>query len=401
MSGPLSGTRVVDLTSVVMGPYATQILADYGADVVKVESPDGDVMRLAGPMRHPRMGHLFLNTNRNKRSVVIDLKHEEGRAVLLELARNADALVYNIRPQAMARLGLSYEDVCAVNPGIIYVGAFGFSQRGPYAARPAYDDLIQGMSGIPWLVEAAGADEPRYAPVILADRMVGLQLAVAITSALLHRARTGRGQRVDVPMYEGLVSVVLGEHLGGRMFHPPEGPAGYQRSLSRNRRPYRTLDGHVCVMIYTDKHWRRFFEAIGKSEMFESDSRFSTHGERTRCVDEVYGFLAEVIATRSTDEWLELFDLADIPAARMYSMEDILADEHLSAIDFFQCRSHPTEGPITMVAVPTEWSDSPPGPIRHAPGLGDDTVEVLSEAGYTAEDIERLLSQGAIRQSSR
>lgn len=401
MSGPLSGTRVVDLTSVVMGPYATQILADYGADVVKVESPDGDVMRLAGPMRHPRMGHLFLNTNRNKRSVAIDLKHEEGRAVLLELARNADALVYNIRPQAMARLGLSYEDVCAVNPGIIYVGAFGFSQRGPYAARPAYDDLIQGMSGIPWLVEAAGADEPRYAPVILADRMVGLQLAVAITSALLHRARTGRGQRVDVPMYEGLVSVVLGEHLGGRMFHPPEGPAGYQRSLSRNRRPYRTLDGHVCVMIYTDKHWRRFFEAIGKSEMFESDSRFSTHGERTRCVDEVYGFLAEVIATRSTDEWLELFDLADIPAARMYSMEDILADEHLSAIDFFQCRSHPTEGPITTVAVPTEWSDSPPAPIRHAPGLGDDTVEVLSEAGYTAEDIERLLSQGAIRQSSR
>lgn len=397
MSGPLSGIRVVDLTSVVMGPYATQILGDYGADVVKVESPEGDVMRLAGPMRHPRMGHLYLNTNRNKRSIVIDLKQESGREVLLELVKGADAFVYNIRPQAMTRLGLGYEDVCAVNPGIIYVGAFGFSQRGPYASRPAYDDLVQGMAGIPWLMEAAGAGEPRYAPVILADRTVGLQLAVAITSALVHRMRTGRGQRVDVPMYEGLLSMVLGEHLGGRVFHPPEGQAGYQRSLSHNRRPYRTLDGHVCIMIYTDKHWRRFFEAIGRSDMFESDPRFSSHGERTRCVDEVYGFVSDVIATRSTAEWLQLFERADIPAAQMYSMEDILEDEHLSAIGFFQRECHPTEGPITMVSVPTEWSDSPPVDMRHAPGLGDHTVEVLREAGYAMDAIERLRSQGAIR----
>lgn len=396
MSGPLSGVRVLDLTSVVMGPYATQILGEYGADVIKVEPPEGDVMRLAGPMRHARMGHLYLNTNRNKRSVAIDLKQPAGREVLLGLAKRADALVYNIRPQAMARLGLGYEDLSAANPKIIYVGAFGFSQRGPYAARPAYDDLIQGMAGIPWLTESAGAAEPRYAPVILADRIVGLQLAVAITSALLHRGRTGRGQRVDVPMYEGLLSVVLGEHLAGRVFHPPEGPAGYQRSLARDRRPYRTRDGYVCILIYTDKHWKKFFDAIGEPEMFERDARFSSHGERTRRIEEVYAYLAAVIATRSTAAWLELFEFADIPAARMYSIEDILADEHLAAIGYFERSEHPTEGPITTLAVPTEWSDSKPEAARHAPGLGENTVEVLREAGYTGEAIDALLAQGVV-----
>jgi crotonobetainyl-CoA:carnitine CoA-transferase CaiB-like acyl-CoA transferase len=398
MSGPLAGVRVLDLTSVVMGPYATQILGEYGADVIKVEPPEGDVMRLAGPMRHPRMGHIYLNTNRNKRSVVIDLKQPAVREVLLQLAKRSDVLVYNIRPQAMARLGLGYDDVSLANPKIIYVGAFGFSQRGPYAARPAYDDLIQGMAGIPWLVQSAGATEPRYAPVILADRVVGLQLAVAITSALLHCARTGRGQRVDVPMYEGLLSIVLGEHLAGRVFHPPEGPAGYQRSLTRDRRPYRTLDGHVCILIYTDKHWRKFFEEIGEPEMFERDARFSTHGERTRRIDEVYGYLAKVIATRSTAEWLALFERADIPAARMYSMEDILADEHLAAIGYFNRTEHPTEGTITTLAVPTEWSDSKPDAARHAPGVGADTVEVLREAGYPGEEVDALLQQGVVVQ---
>lgn len=398
MSGPLAGVRVLDLTSVVMGPYATQILGEYGADVIKVESPEGDVMRLAGPMRHARMGHLYLNTNRNKRSVVIDLKQAAGREVLLEMAKRTDVLVYNIRPQAMARLGLSYEDLSAVNPKIVYVGAFGFSQRGPYAARPAYDDLIQGMAGIPWLVESAGAAEPRYAPVILADRVVGLQLAVAITSALLHCGRTGRGQRVDVPMYEGLLSIVLGEHLAGRVFHPPAGPAGYQRSLTRDRRPYRTLDGYVCILIYTDKHWRKFFDAIGEPEMFEHDARFSTHGERTRRIDEVYGYLAGVIATRSTAEWLELFERTDIPAARMYSIDDILEDEHLAAIGYFKRTEHPSEGPITTLAVPTEWSDSKPDAARHAPRVGEDTVEVLREAGYTGERIDALLAQGVVVQ---
>lgn len=397
MSGPLQGVRVLDLTSVLMGPYATQILGDYGADVIKIEPPDGDVMRLNGPMRNPRMGHLYLTANRSKRSIVIDLKKPSGRQVLLELAKGADVLVYNIRPQAMARLGLSYEDLHAVNPRVIYVGAFGFSQRGPYAARPAYDDLIQGMCAIPWLMQRAGAEVPRYAPVILADRTVGLQLATAIVSALFHRQRTGRGQRVDVPMFEGMLSIVLGEHLAGKLFRPPEGSAGYQRSLTRDRRPYRTKDGYLCTLIYTDKHWRNFFAAIGAPETFENDARFASQGARLAHIDEVYGYLSGVISTRSTREWLDLFERADIPAARMYSIDDVLGDEHLAAIGYFQKSEHPSEGPITTLAIPTEWSDSPPETPRHAPKLGENTVEVLREAGYTQAAIDALFEQGAVK----
>lgn len=279
MDGPLAGVRVLDLTSVVLGPYATRMLGDYGADVIKIESPQGDVMRQTGPMRNANMGHLYLHTNRNKRSVVIDLKHTAGRQVMLTLAARADVLVYNIRPQAMERLALGYEQVKAVNSRIIYVGAFGFSQRGPYAARPAYDDLIQGMAGIPWLARAAGAEIPRYAPMILADRTVGLQLAGAIIAALFYRERSGRGQRVDVPMFEGMLSVVLGEHLGGRTFVPPTAGAGYERSLSPDRRPYRTTDGYICALVYTDKHWRKFFEEIGQPETFQ-DAGFCSQGAR-------------------------------------------------------------------------------------------------------------------------
>ena len=397
MSGPLAGVRVLDLTSVVMGPYATQLLGDYGADVIKIEPPEGDVMRLSGPMRNARMGHLYLTTNRSKRSAVIDLKTSAGRDVLLTLAKNADVLVYNNRPQAMARLGLAYEDLHAANPGIVYVGAFGFSQRGPYAARPAYDDLIQGMAGIPWLVQQAGAAEPRYAPMILADRMVGLQLALAVASALIHRQRTGRGQRVDVPMFEGMLSIVLGEHLAGKLFLPPQGSTGYQRSLSRDRRPYRTRDGYVCTLIYTDKQWRNFFVAIGAPETFENDARFASQGARLAHIDEVYGYLSGVISTRTTSEWLDLFELADIPAARMYSIDDMLEDKHLAAIGYFQKSEHPTEGPITTLAIPTEWSDSPPQTPRHAPMLGEHTVDVLREAGYTQAAIDALLEKGAVK----
>ncbi len=397
MGGPLQGVRVLDLTTVVMGPYACQLMGDYGADVIKVESPDGDVMRLSGPMRNPGMGHLYLSTNRSKRSVVIDLKRPEGRNLLLELAADADLLLYNIRPQAMARLGLAYEDLRAVNPRIVYVGAFGFSQRGPYAARPAYDDLIQGMSGIPWLSLQAGSPDPRYAPVILADRIVGLQVAFAAMAALRHRDVTGEGQRIDVPMFENLLTVVLGEHLAGAMFDPPTGPPGYQRSLAHNRRPHRTLDGFVCTLVYTDKHWRSFFAAIGQPGMFDADRRFSSQNERLKHIDEIYGYLAGVLATRTTAEWIEIFTKADIPVARMNSLDDILDDEHLRSIGYFRTFDHPSEGPITDVAIPTEWSASQPSPSRHAPLLGEHTVEVLREAGVDAATIAALLRNGTIK----
>jgi crotonobetainyl-CoA:carnitine CoA-transferase CaiB-like acyl-CoA transferase len=396
MPGPLDGIRVLDLTTVVMGPYASQLLGDHGADVVKVESPEGDVMRLSGPMKNPKMGHLYLSTNRSKRSIVIDLKSAKGRALLLDLVKTADVLLYNIRPKAMARLGLSYEEVQQVNPKLIYVGAFGFSQRGPYAARPAYDDLIQGMSGLPWLSLQAGAVEPRYAPMILADRVVGLQVAFAVVAALHHRDITGQGQRIDVPMFETLVSIVMGEHLAGAAFTPRLGDAGYQRSLAHNRRPHRTRDGYICTLVYTDKHWRSFFDLIGQPEMF-GDRRFSSQGDRLQNIDEVYGYLAGVLATRTTNDWLATFTQADIPAARMNSLDDILSDEHLNAIGYFRTVQHPSEGTITEIASPTEWSGSPPSIARHAPRLGEHTAEILKESGIDQQTIDDLLGQRVIQ----
>jgi len=396
MNGPLEGVRVLDLTTVVMGPYATQILADLGADVVKVEPPEGDVMRYAWPFRHPGMGHIFLNANRNKRSVVLDLKKADAHQACLALARQADVLVYNIRPQAMARLDLSYEKIRSINEKIIYVGCFGYSQRGPYAAKAAYDDLIQGAAGIPWLLHKQGAAEPRYAPIIVADRSVGQQVASAVSAALYYRERSGQGQRVDVPMFEHLLQIVLGEHLGGYTFDPQEGEAGYARMLAPDRRPYQTKDGYVCALIYNDKQWKAYFEVLGKPEMFH-DEEYSSQQARSRNYAEAYAFVAEQMKTRTTAEWIEALERADIPVQRMNSLADIVADPHLAATGYFSTIEHPTEGRLRSMAVPSEWSASPPRYRRHAPRLGEHTREVLGEAGLSAAQIDALLASGAAR----
>jgi len=393
MSGHLAGVRVLDLTSVILGPYATQILADFGADVIKVESREGDIMRHAAPMRSKAMGHVFLNANRNKRSLVLDLKKPAGREALLALSRRADVLVYNIRPQAMARLKLSYEDVCEANPRIIYVGAFGYSQRGPYAAKAAYDDLIQGASGIPWLLLASGAESPRYVPATIADRSVGLHVVIAVCAALYCRERTGRGQRVDVPMFESMLQILLGDHLGGRTFEPPIAEAGYTRMLSKDRRPYATRDGYVCVLIYNDKQWKSFFDLIGRPEML-SEPRFATPEARSRHVDQIYAFVAAEMKKRTTSEWLEALERADIPVQRMNSLDEILADPHLAATGYFAGVDHPSEGRLRAMRVPSEWSETSPAYRRHAPRLGEHSREVLREAGYTDTAIDALLAQG-------
>jgi len=396
MSGPLDSVRILDLTTVVMGPYATQILADLGADVVKVEPPEGDVMRYNAPMRSRGMGHIFLNANRNKRSVVLDLKMDAGRAACLAIAKNADVLVYNIRPQAMARLRLSYDDLRALNPRLIYAGAFGYSQRGPYAAKAAYDDLIQGAAGLPWLAKEAGAEAPRYTPVIIADRSVGLHLANAVCAALYRREKSGVGQRVDVPMFESLLQTVLGEHMGGYTYEPPVAPPGYARMLAKERRPYETKDGYVCVLVYNDKQWQAFFRVIGRPELLQ-DPRYATQEARSRDFEGAYALVAEEMAKRSTSEWLAALEAADIPVQRMNSLEDIVNDPHLSAIGYFREVEHPTEGRIRSMAVPSEWSESAPEYRRHAPRLGEHTREVLREAGFTDQAIEDMLRSGAAR----
>jgi crotonobetainyl-CoA:carnitine CoA-transferase CaiB-like acyl-CoA transferase len=396
MAGPLDGVKILDLTTVVMGPYATQILADYGADVVKVEPPEGDIMRHNAPMRSKGMGHIFLNANRNKRSVVLDLKTDAGRAACLAIAKGADVLVYNIRPQAMARLKLSWEALRAVNPRLIYVGAFGYSQRGPYAAKAAYDDLIQGAVGLPWLFREAGGAAPRYLPAIVADRATGLHIVNAICAALYRREKSGRGQRIDVPMFESLLQLVLGEHLAGETYLPPQGGLGYGRMLAKGRRPYATKDGYVCVLVYNDKQWRAFFELIGRPELLK-DPKYATQEARSRDYEGAYALVAEEMQKRSTAEWIAALEGADIPVQRMNSLADILADPHLAAIGYFREVEHPSEGRIRAMAVPSEWSESAPEYRRHAPRFGEHTREVLREAGLGEAEIEAMIASGAAR----
>ena len=394
MSGPLAGIRIIDLTTVILGPYATQILGDLGADVIKVEPGDGDNMRHSAPMRHAGMGHIFLHLNRNKRSIVLDLKQPAGRDAMLRLCASADVLIYNVRPQAMARLKLSYEDVRAVNPKIIYVGAFGFSQKGPYAAKPAYDDLIQGMVALPSVIQQAGGDRPRFVPSTMADRITGLNAVTAVTTALFHRERTGRGQAVEVTMFESLTQFVLGEHLGGKTFEPPLGPMGYPRLLAEHRNPYETKDGYLCLLVYNDKQWRSFFRIIGREEMFEKDPRFSSQANRSQHFAESYAFVAEHIKTRTSAEWLSVLTAADIPVMPLNSLEDLLADPHLNETGFFSLLEHPSEGTLRSMAVPSQWSDSIPDAPRPAPRLGEHSAEVLREAGYVDTEINAMIAAG-------
>ncbi len=395
VAGPLEGVRIIDISTMLMAPYATQILGDMGADVIKVEAPGGDPIRGIGPLRNPAMGAIALHVNRSKRSIVLDLKRPEGIAAAKELVKGADVLVYNLRPQSMARLGLDYEAVSALNPGIIYAGLFGFGQDGPYAAKPAFDDLIQGAVAVPWLAHLADGGEPRYAPTAIVDRGVALWAVGQITGALYFRSRSGRGQKIDMPMFEMMASFVLGDHLAGEAFEPPLGAAGYVRMLNEHRHPFRTRDGFICAMIYTDRHWRAFFRALGREAEFDRDPRYLSMTTRTENIGALYGELAALLLTRTTDEWLDLFYAADVPAMPLHTLESLLADPHLAATGFFGHENHPTEGRLRTMAYPSAWSVTQPRGTRPVPRPGEHSVEVLREIGYSDERIEALIRSGA------
>lgn len=397
MAGPLDGIRVLDLTSTLMGPYATQTLADMGAEVVKVEPPEGDIVRHIGPGRNPGMGPIFLNTNRGKQSLVLDLKKSEGREAALRLAARSDVLVYNLRPHSMEKLGLGYGAVAAVNPRLVYAGVYGYGQEGPYAALPAYDDLMQGATGVAALNARIHGGIPGYVPLGLVDRIVGLAASGAISAALLHREKTGQGQRVDVPMFETMLPFVLGDHLGGLSFDPPLDAGGYARMLSPGRRPYRTRDGWICALVYTDKHWRSFCAGLEIPDLVATDPRFANHGARIAHIDEILEMVSGIMAQRDTAEWLEFFTRADIPAMPVNELSDLFDDPHLRATGFFEAEEHPTEGRLNRPAIGPRWSASPTGERRHAPRLGADGPEVLRAAGYTDEEIAQLVALGATR----
>lgn len=392
--GPLEGVRVIDLTSVVVGPLATQILADHGADVIKVESKAGDLVRVMnGKSVTPGMGAKFLHLNRNKRSIVLDLKQPAGLAALQKLLARADVMLWNNRPQSMARLKLSYADVRAVNPRIIYCGMFGFGQDGRYRDKPAYDTIIQGAGGMAALNHRA-IGEPRFVPMVVADKVVGLIAVQMIAMALYRRAQSGDGCAIEIPMFENLVKFVLEEHLYLKTFEPPLGETGDPRLLDPLNKPLPTRDGWISLSANTDEQAFGLFDAIGRSEL-KSDPRFSSVQARFANVNEYFRIRAEALKTKTTAEWLELLGRADVPAMPYHTLDSLLDDPHLRDVGFFELKEHPTEGRTRSMRLPNKWSSGTRGDWSAAPKLGQHSVEILREAGYDDAAIEAMVAAGA------
>ena len=392
--GPLQGVRVVDLTTVMLGPFCTQILGEMGAEIIKIETPEGDVNRWTGESRSPGMSTGQLIKGRNKRSIILDLKVKKVRKVFEKLIQTADVFVHNIRPKAAKRLAIDYETIAELNPSIIYASATGFGETGPFADKPAYDDLIQGASGIASLFGKV-TGTPRYVPSVMADKTTGLFLSNYISMALFHRERTGEGQKLHVPMYESFAAFVVSEHMQGQTFVPPTGPAGYTRMLTAHRKPYETKDGFICVVPYTQKHWVNFLTLTGRADLIK-DPRFSNQTERTKNIDTLYEIVSDNMKSRSTNEWIIALTDADIPAGPMNSPEDLFECPHLKAVDMFPEIEHPTEGRIKHIKVPAAFSKTPGGLYHHSEKLGASTNAVLNELGFSDIEITELESLGAI-----
>lgn len=375
--GPLVGIRVLDLTAVVMGPYCTQIMADMGADVIKIEPPVGDNARYISVGPAPGMSGVFVNVNRGKRSVVLDLTTEEGAAALRVLIESADVFIHSMRARAIAKLGFGYDDVAAINPAVIYTNCYGYSRRGPEADRPAYDDVIQAQSGLA-AVQQLLTGETTYVGTIVADKVGGLTALYATMMALFHRERTGEGQEVEVSMFETMASFLLVEHANGAMFTPPLGPAVYPRTVARDRKPYPTKDGHVAVLIYNDKHWNAFVGAVRPPWIEEYGEAFSSLEQRAKQIDVMYGLIAQTLLERTTAEWLELFHELEIPAAAIQTPDELFEDPHLDAVGFFETVDTP-HGAVRFPGVPTWFSRTPGRVAGPAPELGADTEAVLAD----------------------
>jgi crotonobetainyl-CoA:carnitine CoA-transferase CaiB-like acyl-CoA transferase len=390
--GVLDGIRVLDLTSVVMGPYATQVLGDLGADVIKVETEGGDGNRVMGGGPHPQLSGVALNINRNKRSVSLDLKDPDGMAAFLRILDSCDVLVTNLRPGPLARLGLSYDAVAPTRPRLVFCQAQGFRSGSDEEDRPAYDDIVQAAAGLPRLNQAT-AGLTVFFPSIIADKIAGQAIVTAVLAALLHRERTGRGQRVEVPMFDVVMAFNLVEHLS-RAAIPGE-PAGYSRIMTRTRGPHRTRDGYIAMMPYTTEHWRRLFAEVGRDELLDQPW-FADHAQRLLQAERVYGELAAIVAERSTKEWLDFCFEQGIPANEVPSLDEILEDPALHR-GMVEMAEHPVVGPYRSVRPGIVLDDAPLGVRRPAPLLGEHTAEVLAEVGYQPDTIQQLVESGVVQ----
>ena len=393
MSGPLSGLKVLELTSVVLDPWAAQIIADMGADVIKIEAPFGDSNRQLGASKNPGMAALYLSNNRNKRSLVLDLKQESARDALLAIVKDCDVFLHNNRPQVMTKLRLEYEDIKSVNENIIYCGTYGYSKDGPYGEKGALDDSIQAVSGVAALNELV-LGEPRYLPTVVADKTTAITVVYSILAALFHRERSGVGQEIEVPMFETMVSFVMAEHIWGEVFEPKLGEAGYTRLMSHHRKPYKTKDGYIAVLPYMNNHWKTFCEKAEREDLIE-DERFKDLSSRVKNIDDTYSETGKILATKTTQEWLDIFAGTKVPVIVVNSLEDLFHDPHLEAVDFWKSFDHPTEGQLKMPGFPSKFSKTPASIRKHAPKLGEHSKEILAEAGIDEETINKMLDSKA------
>jgi crotonobetainyl-CoA:carnitine CoA-transferase CaiB-like acyl-CoA transferase len=394
--GPLDGVRVIDLTTVVVGPICTRTLADQGADVIKVEAPGGDLLRtMAHGSRNPGMSGKFMNFNRNKRSICLDLKHADGIAAMRRLISGADVFVSNVRPEGLTRAGLDHESLSKDNPRLIHCSILAFGRGGRYYNRPAYDPIVQSLSGVAGTFERA-IGEPRFVPMVMTDHTTGLIAAQCIGFALYRREKTGVGEAIDVPMFENMASFVMSEHLGAATFDPPVGPTGDGRLLSPDYRPLPTKDGYITVGPNTNPQAFAFFDAIGRPEL-KTDPRFDSAAARTANADAYFKVRMAGLAQKTTAAWLVIFEKLDVPAARYNSIDDLLEDPHLQDVGFFRREEHPSQGAIRRTKVPNAFSGGARTDERHAPTMGEHTADVLAEIGYTRDEIEKMIAAGAAR----
>lgn len=392
--GPLDGLRVVDMSTTLMGPYAGLLLAQLGADVIKVERPGGDIARQIGDRSGVGLGECYVNFNRGKRSVVLDVSNASDADLLHELIADADVFSHNLRPSTARKLGLSYDSLAPSSPRLVYCSMHGFDQRGPWRDKPAYDDTIQAAAGIASMQGGSKGDPPAYVKTPIADKTVGVFAVAAILAALHERAASGLGQEVSVPMFETMAAFTAMEQQGGTVFDPPQGSHGYARMDSPHRRPYQTADGYLAVLVYTDRQWENFFAYIERPDLI-ADERFRTIGGRTENIDELYALVADVLPAQSTEEWLRVFDQIDIPATPIMNISEVITSPQSVASELFEVVDHPVLGPLRQPGMPITFSRTPPAPATPAALLGADTAAVRNQLGRFGRTTPRLADQSA------